>query len=473
MEAGPGDVEATRDFSAYLATRPDLVPISSCATLARAGRDLLPLPRSQIHEMLAQSLGPHWRQEITFFDESPLEVRTACQVHAAVVGGAEACVMLSKPWEDTVARLRDDVLAVVRLPEDIQAAALSAAVADFAADCRHAADVHAQRNAWRILNADSSSPARSALVDEHDLGRNVLLLYRVDGLKIFESAKPVAAIRSVSAAWFSSVLLGRPFSLEPLGRWTLAEGTGTIVWGGGPLDTLPIACAHQLRAYLLAVAADEPDRACSQLTGMFQGVSPGGELRLARELRQFVPARDWKWPGCRTPVAVADHVLGHWRAIASTGARAPRHLLSFYRGLFGLATTARDIDPHSDAIADGFHDALVNVGFAKARHLFSLDGIRTNAFDLAHLAAILPRGIDDALSGAAEEQARATQDDAWMQVEQVDLSNRVLWSVTLMLVAREVAPASWTGALSPVLFAAALALLSVVAFRAVRRKTRR
>jgi hypothetical protein len=466
-ECGPR-VGQTLAFAHYLATRPDLVPLTACARLKAAAGPLKPLDPFEVHARLDAALGPRWRIDVPDLEDTPIDIQPARQVHRALIDDVAALVIISRPWTPPLPR--DDLLARLIPGTEISREVLAIALPDFMADWRYAADAEAQRGAWQMrCDSPAVPPFRVSATADLRLAAPDVLVLRLAPSGYPRQNATDTALRELVSGWFRDVLLSNPFSVQPVSEWTGRPAA----WEGGVLDTLPPSCAAQLRTYLLCVAAEEPDRACGVLSGLFQQLSATGELRLARDLRQFVAARDWKWPSCRAPIPIADQVLGHWRAVSMNGARAPRHLLSFYRGLYGIASASRDLDPDGSAIADAFHEALVAVSFEKTRRLFTPEGLATSVFDLTRLATILPRAVDDGLSQGARERAEASADEAWMHAERTDLSMSVLSGVLLFVVGRHLASTGWDHSRFPLLVAAVVMFLVIVTVSFRRAKGRR
>jgi ubiquinone biosynthesis protein len=104
VELGPAYVK----LGQVLSTRPDLLPESYVAELARLQDDVAPIPVEQVVEVIESELGARLSKLFLDFDEEPLGAASLGQVHAASLrGGRSVVVKVQRP--DIRPQLADDL----------------------------------------------------------------------------------------------------------------------------------------------------------------------------------------------------------------------------------------------------------------------------------------------------------------------------------------------------------------------------
>ena len=104
VELGPAYVK----LGQVLSTRPDLLPESYVAELARLQDDVTPIPVEQVVDVIESELGARLSKLFGDFDEKPLGAASLGQVHAATLrGGRSVVVKVQRP--DIRPQLADDL----------------------------------------------------------------------------------------------------------------------------------------------------------------------------------------------------------------------------------------------------------------------------------------------------------------------------------------------------------------------------
>jgi len=93
-ELGPTFIK----FGQFLSLRSDLLPEEVTTELAKLQYGAAPLPFERLEPMLAEELGPGWRERFASFDPSPLASASIAQVHRAVTRtGDEVVLKIQRP----------------------------------------------------------------------------------------------------------------------------------------------------------------------------------------------------------------------------------------------------------------------------------------------------------------------------------------------------------------------------------------
>jgi hypothetical protein len=158
--------------------------------------------------------------------------------------------------------------------------------------------------------------------------------------------------------------------------------------------------------YLIAVAADNQERACSYLLKELRGRADARpEHQLRQRFKQIVPFRDCSW-GSDESHSFSDYLFAHWRLASTHGYLPQSHLTDFYRGLFHIDGLARRLSPSREVLTDSLHDARLITELEKVREMMSLEQLGDQANKYAVVMMDLPQSLDDALTLMAEGGAR-------------------------------------------------------------------
>jgi ubiquinone biosynthesis protein len=285
---------------------------------------------------------------------------------------------------------------------------LDDAVAGFRESLTQALDLSFQAEGLAALaeEAEASGVIRAPSVVEGLAGTRAVVLEDLGGRPLLEAAAAETGrardelARRLCLGWLRQALLGRAFPVAPRGmdlRW-LADGR--IAFTGGPFARPPGASQENLGRWLLAASAHDPDEACARLLReTIREGPPGSEERLRLRLRQAVPFRDGGWSAAGQ--GLAEDLFLHARFARECGYRPRGHLLAFQRGLFWIASAARELAPERDAFAEALEDFRLLASLDRVGEAARFDALGPNLERYAALMADLPEKLDAVLSRAA------------------------------------------------------------------------
>ena len=422
------------EFGEYLATRPDLWPAERCLPLsAPAVTEAVPGARARLEEALSVPLG----DVLSDFDDEPLETRRFWQTHRARTrAGEPVLVSLRHPAAEAWIRRDTEVLGVlgevslgiVWLPH-----AFGEALSDFCRGLDRQLDFRHQAEAVEALAQDArdfdlleAPPVLRQLSSAGVLVRREPPGWRLDALAAPLGSAPGAdagslrqaqieaadLARYLCVAWLRQAFVGRAFPVEPALHNTVLLPGGKIAFVGGPFTALPAASQANLRAYLVAAAAQEPDEACAALLEEMRPPEGGGDLYALRlGFRQVVPFRDGGWSSRGDADSLAEHIFVHWRLLTAHGFRPRPHVLPFLRGLFTAAAAARQVAPERDALHDGLEDLRLLDGVNRFAEMMRPDRLDDNIDRLSSVAIELPKRVDAALDALASGEVKVRLED--------------------------------------------------------------
>ncbi|HEV7892449.1 MAG TPA: AarF/UbiB family protein [Pyrinomonadaceae bacterium] len=421
---GLGPVFAS--FGLYLATRVDLLDARDCLELAAIRDRAAPLPAAAAHELLRDELGLAPHDAFAEFDGEPFESRLLYQAHRARLrDGTPAAVKLVRP-DASREFLRDvELLDLLEDAGEFGGVSFKDAAADFAAALGGRLDLTCEAQALESLACDAEGfdalavPAvERGLCSAKVLTTEELSGRRLDGLEIcrglmadaardgrgpLNSPDRAALARLLCSVWLRQALLGHTFPAEPLPSNVLITYDGRVAFTGGLFASLHADEQKRLWNYLIATAAENPDRACSALLGELRFAGRGaGDEDLRHRFRQVVPFRDTGWHRDDDTSRLSDHLVVHWRSAAECGYVPRPHLPPFYRGLFTVSTLAQQLSPEIDPLLEGLQDARLQESLARVREMFSLRQLGDNSDRYAAMMMGMPGKIDEMLTLASE-----------------------------------------------------------------------
>jgi ubiquinone biosynthesis protein len=411
-------------FGLYLSSRPDLLSETDCQLLAALPGHRPPMPTAALHRLLARELGRPPEEAFAAFDPQPGATTLVHQEHRALLHGGQP-VMVRLVRDDLEAVLDRDLallpLAARALADHCHAAggaaAAGAAVEQFAAAVRAAADLGRQAAALDAFGQDAAasgldlcaprviaplSAARLLTREEPDGAALEQLVQAAPAAAGWEGAAAGLAVR-LCQAFLRQALAGRPFPAELRAADLRVLDGGRIAWTGGAVAALPGDATAALWEYLVAAAAHDPARASAALLREMEG-GPSGRTAatgggLDERLRQLVPFRDGGWGATDD---LAGFLFLHWRSAAGLGYRARPHLVLFYRGLAATAWEARRLAPGRDPLRDGLEGARLAAGLGGLAGALSPAQLQQVLAGYAAAMLAAPQRLNDLLTMAAE-----------------------------------------------------------------------
>ena len=411
-------------FGAYLRSRTDLAPPALCADLPSSpGFGVLPL--REVHEIVFRELGRAPADVFATFAECPAEVGLLYQCHHACLhDGSQVVVKVVKPRneEEFAADLEAlDLLGGAFADKEAVRQGVKRAAADFRYVVELQADLVHEARALEALARDSEAagPLYVPRVHKKFSTKCLLILERLAGwtlqevLSSAENPRPGAEVGNapgnldlrglashLCTVWLRQALLGAFFPVEPEARTVLVLPDGRLVFTGA-LTALPSGTKRELWGYLVAAAAEDPDRACLHLLRVLEkGSRSAAEEELRHQLRQVVLFRDGAEEG------LAELLKVHGRLAAAHGWRVSPGLGRFYRGLALVNETARRLAPDRDSLRDGLENVRIQAAIGQFRELLSIEQWSRNLEQYAPALLELPKRWDEALTVLAEGYAR-------------------------------------------------------------------
>jgi ubiquinone biosynthesis protein len=463
-------------FGRYLSSRVDLLPEAECQVLATVPDGTLPLAPAQVRDLLVQELQRPMKEAYGGFDPVPCVSTLVFQDHRAeLVGGEPVVVRLVRP--DFPELLTRDLVLLPLLaeafgPEAADGVWLGAAAEDFAASAAAIADLPRQAASLAVLAQDGEASGLGLRVPR------AIAAASTPGVLTFEDlqGRPLpagglgsgdAAIR-LCQAWLRQVGFGSVLPFDFRGDDVKVLDDQRIAWSGEAFAALPPGARQSLWEYLLAAAAQDPERACAALIREMDGGPVGGQGRLANRLRQVVPFRDGGW-GAQDDLA--GYLFLHWRCAAQEGYRPRPHLIAFYRGLARLAAQSRRSAPEIDALREGLERARLAAGLGDAMRLLDSEEMKRILGTYAATLLAMPPRLNEVLALAAE--GRVT-----VKLEMIDPPEErrrknfstaalaiLLAMAAVVLLARYLASAGGLGPWVERLGAVLLGMLGVLLFR--------
>jgi hypothetical protein len=147
---------------------------------------------------------------------------------------------------------------------------------------------------------------------------------------------------------------------------------------GGLFTVLDPRWRRHLIDAVIAIARDDPDRACDALLAESTELDGAADpLRVRSELRQAETFRSGGWTDRYSGRRIADSLFVYWRKLRELGHRPKDHVTAFIRGFSEIEGTARVLAPNSDPMAGAIDDfRLVAAAVSVREHLGSRALIR-------------------------------------------------------------------------------------------------
>jgi predicted unusual protein kinase regulating ubiquinone biosynthesis (AarF/ABC1/UbiB family) len=439
-------------FGLYLSSRVDLLAAADCLELSAISGQVPPLPVAAVRERITAEIGELGElgqpadAVLAELEPEPCESRLLVQGHRARLADGKAVVLrfvrpdAAEAAEPDLARLP---LLAGAFAGDVHAGGagwpeglLAEVVANFRQSLRAGADLAATADALGRIALDAEDfGLLAAPVVRRDLCTPRLLVVGDPGGTDLaaalaatsaagaagDAARSRELVRLLCVAWLRQAMEGRVFPVGLAETGARAVAGGRLALLGGSFARPPAADRTNLRGFLVAMAAQEPDDACSYLLReMTREGSDASEETLRLQIRQVVPFRDGAWSAAGT--SLAEHVFVCARQARACGFRPRPQLVAFYRGLAAVAIAVRQArqpapegperpehaeppelpePPENDALLEALREVRVLTSFSQVREAMSPPW-SDQWGRYAVLMSELPRKVDELLALAAE-----------------------------------------------------------------------
>jgi len=384
-------------FGRYLSSRIDLLPLPDCIELAKArGAASSSTPIDRVRESVRLEAGGSGEALWSYLEDPPLRCGLLHQWHRATLPSGERWVVkILRPELEERITVDTEPMRVLKearfVGEDGRRVDLAVVVEAFIEHLRREMDLGNEASALAKLGEshEGEGGLASPKLVSRLCSRRVLCFEELPGRAVTElvptsgnggSGQSADLARRICLAWLTETLLA---GLCPEG--TIAEDLlllpeDRFALTGGPLARLGAKSRRNLLDYMTAVAREEPDQACTLL--LRENRSNGGEDlrdRLRPRFRQGEPFRQGSWSDAYAGKRLADTLFVQWRLAHQAGFRPPPHLVSFYRGLFGLELFARSMTRRRDPLGEGLEDFRVIAAAVRLRERLGPTQLKDNA----------------------------------------------------------------------------------------------
>lgn len=363
-------------FGRYLGSRIDLLPVAACATLADTSvqdpADRAADQRPPVSGIDLEAT-PFRTSLLHLWNRGTLDSGEAVVVKSVRAGLVEAL-------EDQIEEL--PVLERLRLEDQPD---IGAAVEDYLVWLERQFDLRRELRGLRRLaieapNFDALFVPR--LWEEHS-NRDILVFSDPGGAALDRSYglanddERGDRARRLCSSWLQQALLEKVIPEGPPEANLRFLDDGRIAVTGGLFGGLGRSSRRALLDSLVATSRDDPDRACEHLlTACNSDLESPDHDRLRVLFRQAEPFRDGGWSESYHGRRLADTLYVQWRLLRREGLKIPAPVVAYIRGLHGVETCARRLDPEHDAFAEAVDDLGVVAAASRLRETLSVKRVR-------------------------------------------------------------------------------------------------
>ena len=409
-----------RNLGLYLSSRIDLLPAHYCREFSQIEDNAHPLHQTEARELLLQELGPARMAAFAHIDYANFQPALTTQSHPAQLrNGTPVSIVLLRPEYHELPQLRrsNSYFDADKLKESCAELLLHEALNDFLAYMELRTNLRAQATAIDALSqsAKSCSLLGARIVYTELCTPRVMVLEQVEALSLstfFEMhpySAPMLSAR-ICSVWLHLAVTAKAFPLDFQPQNISVSEKGHLYFQGCAFTSLPRRAQENLQSYMTAAAANQPDEAALHLLKEMSRVSQRAVdvEQFRSNFRQAAPFDLLEPVLGANSNALPQLIFQQWKTALDHGYRTAPHLLSFYRGLFAAARTARAISPLRDSLREGWEDfraAKTIQEFWELRHW----GSWTQNFDKYAIAiASLPAVLDHALTLASNPEPAST-----------------------------------------------------------------
>lgn len=202
--------------------------------------------------------------------------------------------------------------------------------------------------------------------------------------------------------WLRQTQLGRLFPIDPGSENIVILPDRRITFTDCVFDRLPESVGKNLLAYLGAVEAEEPDRACHFL---FKAISRDDKFIEADELRRLFRQVTPFNPHESSAGYILENILSHWRLLTGGGYLLERQVQSFFQGIYLLCSQAQRIAPYSVSLKEGLQKMGLHSMFVEWQEMIGFQQIGGQTEAYLKLFLEMPNKFEDAVNGFSQHGA--------------------------------------------------------------------
>ena len=409
-------------FGRYVSTRPDMLALQDCLTLAKIKDRASPTPQEDVRRIVSKVVNTELTTDgspsFVKFNPEPFECRLLFQLHHGELSGGDAVVIKVVHPDLQIEQELHFLLMIGHLFESILShrSAYSQLVEDYRDWVLRETDCMRTMECLEVVG-NGCRENRSLCVPKVfvELCSSVVLVterlagVRLDKYLEANANSPTAPLRNAVApheiarlicdVWLGQTFDARMMPVDMRAENILIRSPTQIALLDGGYSRLPVGASQNLLAYLVAVATEEPGKALTALLQESDGPTPC-EPTLDRQFRQIVPFRDGGWNDNGESNCLAETLFSQWRLVAQAGYSPLRHMVHFYVATFSIVATARRLSPNHDSLLEGIGDLRMSRLMRDLSASFEPSYWAGRTDLLASLVILGPQHLDEALRKA-------------------------------------------------------------------------
>ena len=398
----------------YLASRVDVFAACERRRLMAVRDARSPMPMGDVLQLLSRELGAPPAQCFQWIEPEPHRSRLLTQCHRArLLDGRPVELKLSRVAD------REPILELEHLEALLtpaQAKTRERRLREVLDDARRSLvleiDLTTEALDSTALRADAEELALlAAPVVHHRLSSpRVLVSDALDGVTLDrlssgESAGSALRGRQTSAlqlarVWLYQTLLGRRFPRWPRPENITLSARGRLAFNGGGFSRLEPADREALWQYLQAMVDHDPERAYSALLPWLEIDDPD---RFRARFLRLTPSHSTFNLGDTHLLPI--QLLLHEQLLADVASPLPTALRDFYRSLFWLHTTVRQLAPERDVLLEAFESIAVRRDLQDLQRRLQLPRLAADLQQAVAMWGELPQELDHFLTRASSPSA--------------------------------------------------------------------